>query len=287
MDRGSLSYAEAVSLIGLTDEFRCELESGSIDIGTAARFLLANKGDPKRAAARLRQLLEMRATRWNWPAICEQQVTSALDGLGITKGYWQTGGLDASGLRTGWMMQANAVPPQSLEVAQAGVAAAHRYWSAVCTDAPSLRDGITLVIVMSGVTAAGLATNRSKFAAAVGNAYQGVMPLRVRRILIVECGGALRLAVQALAAATLKRKERCKMEFISFDRLGELVPPASWPLSLQAAGAIGGVHDGQVPVSGTSSWCAERNAEFARWCTSELQRICADAAIPLSETQRG
>ena len=197
-----LTQAELKHLAALSAEY-----DDKVARSTLVRFLLANKGDVTKAADRLLRLLERRAM-WCWEEIVESDVAAALDGA-TARGYWQVGGADVVGRPTAWLFQGNATPPDTLAAARAGVKAAHTYFASEggC-DTDALREGIVLVIVMSGVKVSGLALNRNKFAAQLGNAYTHVMPLRVRSILLVDASYTAWMAASSMAAGALDRKAR-------------------------------------------------------------------------------
>jgi hypothetical protein len=233
----STSAPPAAPGIDLADDELADLAALIVEYGqsverpTLVRFLLANKGNVVKAALRLDRLLERRAA-WCWSEIDDASVAAALDGrveVQRGRGYWQVGGADTAGRPTAWLFQGNSTPPESLAAAQAGVKAAHTFFASEggC-DAEVLREGIVLVIVMSGVRVSELAVGGSnKFAGRVGNAYTHVMPLRVRSVLMVDASNAAWVAALGVAAAALDRKARAKMEFVDFEQLASL--PATPP----------------------------------------------------------
>jgi hypothetical protein len=158
-----------------------------------------------------------------------------------------------------------------------------------------VREGVVLVVVMSGVGVGMLASKRNRFASTIGEAYREVLPLRLRRILLVDCPLSSRATALAVARVAMPAKTRKKMQFVSFNELAALVPRSSWPHSLQLpllptdqpadSPQAHGIRGAFVPtpVEATSAWAAERNAAFAEWCTAALDAVRGVVQPPSEE----
>ena len=202
----------------------------NIPTAILARFLLACGLRVPHALERLRKREEKRRSVWRWDEVSTEEADALLDSVG----YWQLSGRTDEGYATTFLVQREAKPPDSFGGAAAGLMAAHRFFLSAVSDADSCRDGLLLVLVLSGVPPSRLLAPPNKHMMAIGDGYTAVMPVRVRRILIVDAGAVLRVAVRAIAKAQLKPKLRERIEFLTLEQLGAIVPRRHWPVSLQS-----------------------------------------------------
>lgn len=240
-DARSLTSSERRSLASLSLLVDSNPTIAKVPVTLCLRFLLYAKGDVEKAFARLTELAKLRL-KLEVSGTFEDDahaIDVMLDGMREDgpRGYWAFGGEDASGYTTAWLLQQRAAPASSWEMAVTGVQAAHRFFYAATADMKSLRNGITLVVDLSGVRVTSLArsaTTSRQHMAVVGDPYRHVIPVRLQAIYVVGCSMALRpvLAMSVLAGLSSKLRNRIK-HLSSYDELLAYVPRAAWPASLR------------------------------------------------------
>ena len=258
-----------------------------IDRCLLLRFVLANKNNTAKAMERLDALVHKRQV-WNWASISDDQSRAWLD---REAGYWNVGGRDAEGNLTAFLLQRNAVPAATLDEARCGVKAAHTFFLGVSSSVETLRSGITLVVDMSGVSPSMPAKASNPHARKVGNAYTGVMPLRVRHVLVLECSLLLRGFLLGSARAMLPNSKLAKIQFVNADELARLVPRSSWPHAMRPQIAA----DSEAQTGATASlpplptctanweWCSMANAKLAEQCAELALPAATPDAIAAAE----
>tara|TARA_B110001452_G_scaffold51472_1_gene39309 strand:+ start:1706 stop:2854 length:1149 start_codon:yes stop_codon:yes gene_type:complete len=244
------------------------------------RFVLANKSNTAKAMERLDSLVHKRQV-WDWASISDEQSRECLD---REAGYWNVGGRDAEGNPTAFLLQRNAVPAATLDEARCGVKAAHTFFLGVSSSVETLRSGITLVVDMSGVGPSMPAKARNPHARKLGDAYTGVMPLRVRHVLVLDCSLLLRGFLLGSARAMLPNSKVAKVRFVNADELARLVPRSSWPRALRpqitadGEAQTGATAGPPAPPACTSNWewCSAAHAKLAE----QVAELALPAATP-------
>lgn len=229
---------------------------------TLVRFLLSSKGDHEQALARLRKLLAKRLA-WRMDELDEplESVETTLDGRGRVQGYWRLGGLDHHGRQTAFIVQRQARLPTDYKHAISGLQAAHHFFNAVSSDFAVMRDGLTLVIDLSGVSLMALASTLSNpHLQAIGDGYTEIMPIRWQLAIIVGASMAIRPLLMTGALLKLPARMRLRVHYAdSYDALALFVPRHSWPAGMHADAAA-------VPLEQISRAVRDRLAAFEREC---------------------